>query len=147
MQMFLFQHELNQQRFASGEPMMNSLWCWGGDAYRGESFPSLAWYSDDNLMRNLGELYTGTGLPVVSLPEHDSRQDAIVINLSLLEALKGESSREIIDLLKILDTEYLGPVMRSSTAAIHLHTGGQWNFYFTPLMAWQLWKQKWTWPG
>lgn len=147
MQMYLFQHDINQQRFVSGLPMLNSLWCWGGDAYGGESFSSLAWYSDDKQMRKLGELYTGTSQPVSDLPGHDSQQDAIVINLALLEALKGASTRNIEELLKTLDSDYLGPIMRCRAKAIHLHTGGEWNFYFTQYMAWRLWRQEWTWPG
>ena len=141
MQMFLFQHKLNQQRFAAGAPMINSLWCWGGDDYKGERFENLAWFSDDMLMQHLGKLYSSHSHSLSEIPARAGKQDALVINLSLLETLKGASSRPVMEILLELENRYLQPLMQLSPEMLTLHTGGGVNYCFKKSMQWKFWKQ------
>lgn len=122
--------------------MINSMWCWGGDAYHGEKFNELNWFSDDELMQQLGQLFTETSHPVSEIPSKDMKQDSLVINLSLLQALKGISDQSIFELLLELENLYLSPIMRQSPAELHLLTGGAVNFHYNPRMRWKLWRRK-----
>lgn len=140
MQMFLFQHDVNQKRVNAGFPMINSLWCWGADDYRGELLENTAWFCDDALMQSIGGLYNAESLPINALGKSTNKH-AIVVDLSLLKALKGDWNVDVFDLLLNLENDCLQPIMQSASPEIYLHTGGEFNFHFKPRMAWQLWKK------
>lgn len=139
MQMFLFQHDVNQNRTNAGLPMINSLWCWGADDYRGEVLENTAWFCDDTLMGGIGRLYCGEALPITALDKHKD-SDAIVVDLSLLKALKGDWNVDVFDLLLKFENDCVQPIMQSASSEICLYTGGEFNFYFKPRMTWRFWK-------
>lgn len=141
MQMFLYQHEINQHRQQTGLPMINSLWCWGADAWHGELLENILWFSDDTLMQRLGQLYSGNAQPLSAIKEQALDAETIIVDLSLLRALKGDLSRDMMQIFNHLETNCLQPVMQSNNHHIMLYTGGDNNFYYRPSMQWKFWKK------
>lgn len=141
MQMFLYQHDINQQRFNSGLPMINSLWCWGGDEYQGESIHNIHWFADDELMNGIGRLYCGTASSIPSIRETAVDTDCIVVDLSLLKSLKGDNNDSVMQVLQQFETRCVQPLIQNSAHEIHLHTGGRYDFQFRPSMAWKFWRK------
>ena len=142
MQMFMHQHEINQQRWQQDQPMVNSLWCWGGAQHSGETFPDIRWYSDDGLMQSLGRLYCGQAQPLSALADDGIRQDTLIIDLSLLRLLKGDADGDIQQLLIDLDQRCLQPLLKSSARHIRLHTTGNSNFHYRPSQRWKFWTRQ-----
>lgn len=140
MQMFLYQHEINQNRQQSGLPMINSLWCWGADTYRGERLEDTQWFSDDFLMQKLGHLYTGDSQTLSELSA-ELKSDSVIVELSLLKALKGDSTQNLEQILIEIEKNCLEPVMNSKARQVLLHTGGSMNFRYKPSTNWKLWKR------
>ena len=54
-QMFMHQHEVNQQRMQSGLLAINSLWFWGAGSRPQTLDSNLAWYCDDPLLNRFAE--------------------------------------------------------------------------------------------
>ncbi len=144
MQMFMHQHEINQQRWQQGQPMVNSLWCWGGAQHSGESFPHISWYSDDWLMQRLGQLYCGQAQPISALADDNIHRDTVIIDLTLLRLLKGDTSGDIQQTLLDLDQRCLQPLLKSSVRHIRLHTIGGSSFYYRPTHRWKFWNKQRT---
>ncbi len=141
MQMFMHQHELNQQRLARDLPIINSLWCWGSANFAGENFGSIQWFSDDWLMRRLGDLYCGRSYPLSEVAGSGIRQDTIIVDLSLLKMLKGETQGKLLQALLDIENLYLQPLLQSGARHIWLHTTGGRNFYYRPTHRWKFWKK------
>ena len=144
MQMFMHQHEINQQRWQQGQPMVNSLWCWGGVDHGGESFANLNWYSDDWLLQRLGQLFCGQAQPISTLADDAIRQDTIIVDLSLLKLLKGDVIGNIQQALIELDQRCLQPLLQSSARHIWLHTTAGSSFYYRPRHRWKFWSKQRT---
>ncbi len=137
MQMFLYQHDINQQ-----QQQVNSLWCWGSDDYRGESFSDLQWFSDDYLMQRLGELYTRSSSPLNDFKVADIDKRGLVIDLSILNALKGEAESNLLPLLTAIEQRYLKPIVESRACELHLLGAGKVNLRYTPSMSLKVWKKR-----
>ena len=140
MQMFLFQHELNQKRLKQGLPIINSLWCWGADDYSGEFLQNTQWFCDDVLMQSLGRLYTGQSLPITAIGNSHLEPHVIIIDLSLLKALKGDWNVNVLELLQKFENDCLQAIMLNGSSEICLYTGGDVNVNYKPWMAWKFWK-------
>lgn len=139
MQMFLHQHEINQGRQQAGLPVINSLWCWGADAWQGDQLDNTLWFSDDFLMQQLGRLYTGHALPLSALQDQELQSDSIIVELSLLKALKGDSNKNLWQILMDVEKNCLMPLMKSKSHPIICHTAGPHNFHYKSYMAWKVW--------
>ena len=140
MQMYLFQHDINQKRTSAGLSIINSLWCWGADEYTDEVLQDTAWFSDDALMQDIGRLYCDESLAVSALGGHQHK-DAIVIDLSFLKALKGDWKLDVTDLLLTFEKNCLQPLMQSGSSEVYIHSGGEFNFSYKPWMTWKFWKR------
>ena len=144
MQMFMHQHEFNQQRLQQGQATINSLWCWGNAGYAGESFNQLSWYSDDWLMQRLGRLYSGQCQPLSAVADDQVRRDMIIIDLSLLRLLKGDSTGDLQQALTDFDLRCLQPLLASGVTRLRIHTAGSHNFHYRPLHRWKFWQKNQT---
>lgn len=142
MQMFLYQHQINQQRQQNGLPMINSLWCWGADAYKGEKREDIQWFSEDHLFNSLGNLYTGQASAVSEFSGSNIDTHAIVIDLSLLNALKGDNNQDLMQLLNQLESKYFTPLLKMKSASFTVHTAGHLNFEYSASMSLKFWKKK-----
>ena len=145
MQMFMYQHPVNQQRIQTGKPVINSLWCWGADNYNGEKNSSIAWFSDDMEMRQLGRLYTGEAEELSALTSSkislDSKKSAIVIDLTLLKALKSGQDSNLMQILTQLEHTCISPLLESKPASLHVHTASTTCFNYKPHYAYKFWMQ------
>ena len=144
MQMYMHQHELNQQRMKRNLPIINSLWCWGSADFAGEDFGSIQWFSNDWLMRRLGDLYCGRSYPLSEVADNGLRQDSIIVDLSLLKLLKGETQGNLLQALLDLENQCLQPLLHGGARHIRLHTSGGRNFYYRPTHRWRLWRKPQT---
>lgn len=142
LQMFLHQHPVNEQRQQAGKPVINSLWFWGAEPYRGEKTPGLHWFSDDPLMTRLGQLYTEQVRPLSEFKADKLLAKTVVVDLSLLKALKGESSKSLSTLLETIENRYFKPLLLSKRVQVNLHVAGELCAEYRPGMAFQFWKKK-----
>jgi hypothetical protein len=140
-QMFLYQHPVNQQRELRGQPVINSLWCWGADSYRGEKRTDLAWFSDEAEMQALGTLYCGESRSLEELAEFELKSDAVVVDLRLMRALKGDAGESLAEQLMAIESSYLGAWVRRANCHIKLYSGGPDNLDYRPAMRFRFWKK------
>lgn len=140
-QMFLYQHEINQQRQRSGQPMINSLWCWGGDCYQGEKLTNTLWFSDDSDVQKIGELYAGNSARLADIKNTDINSDAVIIDLSILKLLKGHNDTDIPQALESVEQNCFEPLMKVNRHRIIVHTGGGLNFHYNSLSQLKFWKK------
>ncbi len=140
-QMFLFQHPLNMLRQQQGLPEINSLWCWGGDSWQGESFPQLAWFSENIEMQALGRLYSNESTGLDQLANSDIARDTLVVDLRLMHCLKGQVERDLLQLLQDIEQQYLASLMQNDSAIIRLRAGAAFDLRFTRAMTRKFWKK------
>lgn len=143
MQMFMYQHEINQARGAQGLLPINSLWCWGA----GDPPPAnakFAWYCDDELLRRFAQ---NLGMPVAALGDIEAapaRQDSLVVDLRLLEMLKNGDSSELDAVLSEIDTRLIGPLRqhaRRARARLRLQAGFDLDFDLGPNAGLRFWRR------
>lgn len=153
MQMFMYQHPINQQRLQAGKLAINSLWCWGADRYNGEKKSSVEWFSDDLEMKQLGQLYTGnanelSALKEINNPANQStnfKASRIVIDLSLLKALKSGQDSNLMQILEQLEQTCINPLLESNPTSLRVHTAATTCLYYRPHYAFKFWKKgDWT---
>lgn len=141
-QMFLHQHDINRQRQQRGQLLVNSLWCWGGDDYGGESHEDIQWFSDDEQLRSLGRLYSRHGEALSALTDWSGKQPAMVIDLGLLKILKGVEDADPVDYLLQLEQRCLQPLLnRQRRVSLRLYTGGSHNFIYLPWHRFKFWRR------
>lgn len=141
-QMYLFQHPVNQYRERLGLPLINSLWCWGADAWHNETFKDRLWFSDDSEMQALGELYCGHSAGLDDIPLDGLAADAIVVDLSIMRCLKGYSSESLMQLLIDIEQRYVNTLLTSGSHRIRLHTGAAFNLVYQRAMNVKFWKKR-----
>lgn len=141
MQMFLYQHAVNQQRQVDGKPLINSLWCWGGDNYQGEKITQATWFSDDLEVQKIGELYAGHSGTISEFGQDYSRADVVIIDLSILKLLKGGDETCLLQALESLERNCFSSSMKKARHKIVVHTGGAVNFHYNSVMALKFWKK------
>jgi hypothetical protein len=141
-QMFLFQHPVNQHRQQQGLPLINSLWCWGADAWQGETFSNRLWCSDDSEMQALGRLYCGDSSGLEDIPLDGLQDNVIIVDLSLIHSLKGYSGLPLLQLLVEIEQKYLNTLVASDFHSIRLHTGATVDLFYQRSMSLKLWKKK-----
>jgi len=141
MQMFLYQHDINQKYQQPGQVLINSLWCWGADGYQGEHYPEIQWFSDDYLMQCLGRLYASSSNPMELFKVDDINNLAILVDLSILKALKGNSDKDLLSLLIALETNCIQPIVESRSCDVVLHSGGDFNYRYKPGMSLKRWRK------
>ena len=140
-QMYLYQHDINQQRQSKGQPLINSLWCWGADAYNDEQLNDTLWFCNDSHLQKIGELYCAHSETLEDINKTDIKSDVIIVDLSLLKLLKGQN-HNIQQALESVEQKYLAPLLQTNKYNINVHTGGDFNLHFKPSMAWKFWKKE-----
>ncbi len=146
-QMFLYQHPLNQQRLQQGQVMINSLWCWGGDEAREPSRRYDGWYSDEPELQNLGVLYAKQRGGLNALLQRKQQDSSLAIDLRLLQSLKSGREDDLVELLQQIEHSYLADLLDQTTNGIRLHTGAGINFYYHARHGWRFWRSlSWSFP-
>ncbi len=139
-QMFLYQHEINQQRQQNSLPTLNSLWCWGADHYQGEKMTNTRWFSDADEVRKIGDLYVGNSAMLDHINQTEINTDTVIIDLSVLKSLKGNRNSNIMALLESIENNYLKSLINHKLPII-VHTGGNINFHYQPISSFKFWKK------
>ena len=131
MQMFMHQHEINQQRARDGRLAINSLWCWGG----GELPPSPPrrqfWISDDATSRRFAARLGFDHGELGDLERVPAEAELAVIDLRLLQALKCAVDGSLDDLLVELETSLIAPLlarMQSGAGRLRLCGGSERDY-------------------
>jgi len=146
MQMFLYQHDVNQQRQLKGLPLINSLWCWGADAYQEEKITNTLWFSSDNDMQKIGELYAGYSGTINDFSQADisltnNNTDVVIVDLSILKLLKGNNEAELHQVLETLEYSIFATSLKATKHRFIVHTGGGFNFHYDSMLALKFWKK------
>jgi hypothetical protein len=141
-QMFLFQHPVNQYRQQQGQPLINSLWCWGADSWQRETRDNRLWFSDDSEMQALGKLYCGDSDGLDEIPLDGLQAPATVVDLSIMRSLKGYSTQPLLQLLVDIEQRYLNTLLASASHRIQLHAGSSVNLLYQHSMTLKIWKKR-----
>jgi hypothetical protein len=142
MQMFLHQHPINQQREQQGLTPVNSLWCWGGDPYdRNDTAKGSILFCDHPEFSALGWLYGAEVRSIDDLMDFTDRKPATVLDVSLLQALKGESSEGLEEVLLALEQRVFAPALQVARDRIDLYTSSSLRFSFHRRQRFKLWRR------
>jgi hypothetical protein len=145
MQMFMHQHEVNQQRIQHGLVPINSLWFWGAGRHQQIPDSNLAWFCDDPLLNRFAR---SLGLAPQSCTEIDAivnPADALVIDLRLLELLKAERTVPLDQLLLDIDQKLMKPLLamvHKGRTQILLRAGYEFDFALQPSALMKFWRSR-----
>lgn len=144
MQMFMHQHEVNQQRLQHGQLPINSLWCWGAGTPGDAPVGACCWYCDDALLNRFAQSLglRPAGLSQIELT--DAPGDLIVIDLRLLEMLKAVSAGQLDQLLLDIEARVVTPLLRRvarDRSRLRLRAGFEFDFELGPFAGLKLWRR------
>ena len=144
MQMFLHQHDINQARLRSGLLPINSLWFWGGGAKPRLVEKRFACYCDEPLLARFIRSLGLTTASLAEISELPAAEDALVVDLSLLELLKGELASDIENRLLEIERELLRPLLRLAERdgrRFFLRGGYEYDFELGRFAALRFWRR------
>ena len=145
MQMFMHQHQINQNRLSSGLLPINSLWFWGAGKLQAPSNGNIQWYCDD---RQLARYAKSAGIQCLTLNQLANRAshvDSVIIDLTLLEALKSTSSEQLQPKLTALEQTVLQPVMaqvNNKKATVRLRAGRRFDLTLGAFSKYRFWRSQ-----
>ena len=146
-QMFLYQHPVNQRRLQAGEVPVNSLWCWGGDAPAAAKRHYQGWYSDQPELMQLGHLYAERAGSLDEIAHAGALESLLVIDLRLLESLKSGRDDDLVALLERIEQDYLSSLLKGNASNLRLHTGAGIDFSYRRRHDWRFWRTlSWNFP-
>lgn len=143
-QMFLHQHEVNQQRMQRGLLAINSLWFWGAGSRPQTPDSSLAWYCDDPLLNRFAASLGLTPQPCFEIGTNAGSTDMLVIDLRLMEFLKMGLGVPLDQLLLEIDCKLLQPLLsmiEKGRMRIVLRAGYEFDFEVKPSARLKFWRQ------
>jgi hypothetical protein len=144
MQMFLHQHEVNQQRMQCGLLTINSLWFWGAGSKPQAPDSSLAWYCDDPLLNRFAASLGLAPRPCSEIGTNSGSTDRLVIDLRLMEFLKMGLSVPLDQLLLDIDRNFLQPLLSmfdKGRMQIVLRAGYEFDFELKPSSRFKFWRR------
>ena len=143
MQMFLHSHEVNQKRLVNGQLPINSLWCWGAGSFREPKRQKHIWYCDDSLMQSYARRAGILDQPIKSIAQADFYQDALIVDFSLLQALKSVDVQDLALLLMETEKNILQPLLKSvkkGKAELHLRAGSDFDLLLSRQSMFKFWR-------
>jgi hypothetical protein len=143
-QMFMHQHEVNQQRMQRGLLAINSLWFWGAGSRPQTLDSNLAWYCDDALLNRFAESLGLAPQSCTEIEKIDGCVDALVIDLRLIEFLKTGLVIPLEQLLLDIDTRLLKPLvamLEKGRMQIVLRAGYEIDFEMKPSARMKFWRR------
>lgn len=144
MQMFMHAHEINHNRIESGLLPVNSLWFWGGGRLSNLAAGNINWYCDDPLLRQFAAVANINCAALDGFGTLDIDCDSLVIDLSLLEALKSPHESKLQALLSNIEENLFKPVLkqvRARQCVLRLKSGSQFDLKMTAYSTFQWWKK------
>jgi hypothetical protein len=144
-QMFMHQHEVNQQRLQRGLVPINSLWFWGGGRRLQTPDSNPAWFCDDPLLNRFARSLGLAPQPCTEIDTIVNSADALVIDLRLLELLKTERAVPLDQLLLDIDHKLLKPLLarvHKRRTQILLRAGYEFDFELKPSAGMKFWRRQ-----
>lgn len=144
-QMFMHQHEVNQQRLQRGSLPVNSLWAWGGGALPHALPAALDWYCDDPVLNRFALSLALKPRACADIGGADFNSDGIVVDLRLMEWLKTGLDAELEALLLEIDQVLLGPMLTavfSGKSSLVLRAGFDIDFELRPVARFKFWRRR-----
>jgi hypothetical protein len=89
----------------------------------------------------LGRLYGAEIRSIDDLSSYTNRKPAIVLDVSLLQALKGESSDGLEEVLLALEQRVFAPALRLARHRIALHTSSSLRFIYHRSQRFRFWRR------
>jgi hypothetical protein len=142
-QMFMHQHEVNQQRIQRGQVSINSLWFWGAGRRLQIHGSNLAWFCDDPLLNRFARSLGMESQSCTEINTLVNLADALVIDLRLLELLKTERSVPLDQLLLDIDHSLLKPLLamvHKGRTKLVLRAGCEFDFELKPSALMKFWR-------
>ena len=142
MQMYLHQHEINQDRLQSGLLTINSLWFWGAGSCPPESVGSASWFCDDGLLKQFAG---ASGIEVADtswLETAGFNQHSLVIDLSVLEAMKTDTESNLLVLLQRIEQKLFKPLLdavKKQRCSLRLRAGSGFDYALKPASRLKWW--------
>jgi hypothetical protein len=142
-QMFMHQHPVNEQRRQQGRLPINSLWAWGAGE---RPTPGLrpAWYCDDPLLNRFAASLGLIVEPADRLGLDSDLDDAVIVDLRLLQLLKSGLERKLDELLLDIERGLLAPVLQALAKRprpLWLRAGYRLDFELTPAARFKFWRR------
>jgi len=142
MQMYLHQHEINQRRQQTGLLTINSLWFWGAGSRLPESGSSASWFCDDELLSQFGrvsgnQVVDTSGLETTCFDQHN-----LIIDLSVLQAMKTHAESNIQALLQGIEQKLFQPLLAAVSkqqCSLRLRAGSRFDYRLTPFSSLKIW--------
>ncbi len=138
LQMFLYLHPVNRQREQAGQPVINGLWCWGGDPvnteWRGCAF------SDDTEVRDLLALLGADSGDIADF----SGQGDLLVWTAWQRSLQQAEALDPAAALRRLDQQVIAPLLRQGRA-LRLLTGDGARIDYRPADRWRFWRRGCDW--
>jgi len=144
MQMFLHSHEVNQNRLAKGQLPINSLWCWGAGSFQMPQHQKHVWYCDDVLIQAYARKAGILDQPLKNIMLADICEDALVVDFSLLHALKSVNDQDAGSLLVEIEKNILQPLLKavkSGKVELHLRAGHDFDLLITRQSLMKFWRR------
>jgi hypothetical protein len=146
-QMFMHQHPVNEQRLRQGRLAINSLWAWGAGVAPG-SAPDCetgrGWYCDDPVLNRFVASLGLTVKPCDSLAESSDLDDALVVDLRLLQFLKAGLDGRLDQLLLDIERALVAPVVKTlarRSLPLRLRAGYRVDFELNPGARFKFWRR------
>ena len=143
MQMFLHSHALNQQRLLDGKLPINSLWCWGAGEFLDPKVRHTIWYCDDEVTRRYADKAGINHQPVSAVCKSEIAGDVLVIDLSILKALKSSEASDLQALLASLETSLFSPLVRAvktGKVSLRLRAGHETDLILSRISSLKRWR-------
>ena len=142
-QMFMYSHEVNQERLQDGLPVINSLWLWGGGEVTAPPGSIQAYCSDFLINAYLARVGLNPEDPQ-RVNERNFGQHNIYLDLRLLRALKGEQGHDIRSIIENIETNVFQPLdgsVRSGELKLRLRIGHEFEFELGRFSSVRFWRK------
>lgn len=155
-QMLFYAHPVNQARAQQRQPLINSLWLWGGGELplaTGVEPPTEPWWADEPLARGLARW---AGRPARPVPAHAdawwaaaTAEAATQSHLVLLDLTRHDpiDDEPLIwsEHVTQLEQDWFAPCQRllrsGQLQSLILHPGDGWRYSLTPAARWRFWRR------
>ena len=137
-QMYLYQHPVNQRRQAQGMLPINSLWCWGGGPARSVR-GHYNWYCEDMILNRFAE---SLGLQPRSIDDLAGPNDArhsVIIDLRLLEATKLGQAVDLAELLLDIEQRIFAVLVGKPGTTVRVCCASEFDFQMQAWSSLKFW--------
>lgn len=143
-QMFLHSHEVNQKRLQDGRLPINSLWCWGAGEYIQPKSAHTLWYCDEPGLEAYAERSDIEHQAVSAVADTELIDNSLIVDLSLLSALKSSDDQDLSRLLVKLEQQLFQPLLRQVRAnqiKLRLRLGHDNDLFISAASRYRFWKR------